>query len=96
MPIYVPIYVPGSPGANEQISITPMSDGTCVAQGSLLPLVILDAACKPSKSRRKKDGRASSETDPAWSNLCSGGALRTANNAISLGFATERMIRLAA
>lgn len=86
--------------AGQEIRVVPHDDGSITAEADLLPLVVLEAARKVSTRRksspRKKTSRINNLEDPAWSNVCSGGPLRSPNNAIFLDFTIGRMTRAAA
>jgi site-specific DNA recombinase len=57
---------------DQQIQIIPQGDGTCLAQGALLPLVILDAANNTAAKAPKKAKGPAEFRETLWSNICSG------------------------
>ena len=86
--------------ADKEIRVIPRENGEVVAEGDLLPLVVLEAARQSARRKkagaRKKTSRINELADPAWSNVCSGGPLRAPNHAIFLDFSIARMTRRAA
>ena len=65
--------------ADKEIRIIPRENGEVVAEGDLLPLVVLEAArrnaLRKKEGPRKKPSRISDLADPAWSNVGSGGRI---------------------
>lgn len=69
--------------ADKEIRIIPREDDAgnreIIAEGDLLPLVVLEAArrtgARQKSKARKKTSRISEFADPAWSNVGSGGRI---------------------